>query len=115
MKLKKPILFSILFLLIFVSAFSAGIYSSIQYSSKLTSGFSKNIELKKPDNLSVTEDLVFEETEDDGKEFSAELTLITDYFSFNSINYILDTNCSELLYIKKTDLAIYLSIRALRI
>jgi len=67
MKTKNRTFFSVLLLLLFVSSLSANTYSSLNCAKKNTFHFSKNIEVTQNAFDSVTEDLIFEETEDNCK------------------------------------------------
>ena len=116
MKLNKHTLFSTLFFLIFFSAFSSGAYASISNSIKAFSHFSKNKELKEDGNVSASEDLVFEETENDSEEsLSPVLILLPDFLDLNTFIRVLNNKFTEFTYSEKFSNSIFLSIRALRI
>lgn len=116
MKLNKHTFLSALFLFIFLSAFSSGAYVSLSNSIKEFSHFSKSKELKADGSTSVSENLVFEETENDGEEsINPSFTLLPDFLSFDEFTFISKTNFTDFSYLEKTAGPIFLSIRVLRI
>ena len=74
------------FLFIFISAFSCGAYTSISNSIKEFSHSSFKKELKQDGSTAASEDLVFEETENDSEEaLTAEFNFLTSFLSFDLV------------------------------
>lgn len=115
-KIKKQIFFSTFFLFVFLSAFSAGVYPSLNNSLKEFCHFSKHKELKTDGTNSTSEGLVFEETENNVEEsVSPESAIIPGLLKFNCVNSSLNYIPSESLHSVKTFGSIFLSIRVIRI
>lgn len=116
MKIKKHTLLSALFLFIFISAFSCGAYASISNSVKEFSHSSFKKELKQDGSTAASEDLVFEETENDSEEsLSPEFNFIISFLNFDFFGATFKSNFTNFPYSEKTQSSIFLSIRALRI
>ena len=116
MKIKKHTLLSALFLFIFISAFSCGAYASISNSIKEFSHSSFNKELKQDGPNAASEDLVFEETENDSEEsFNPEFNFLISFLSFDFVDKTFKTNFTKLPQSEKISTPIFLSIRLLRI
>ena len=114
MKSNKHKIVTLLFLFIFLSAFSSGIYASITQS---LSHHSKNKEIK-PDSASASNDFVFEENETENEEegFACpELTQLTSLFNLNFYHSNLNIFSSDSLTSEDFGNAIFLTIRSLRI
>jgi hypothetical protein len=115
-KLNKHTFFSALFLFIFLSAFSSSAYTSLSNSIKQFSHFSKGKELKEDGMTSASDDLVFEETENDTEESIDPLfILLPAFLNFDSVTSIIKSDFSEFTFIERSIDSIFLSIRVLRI
>ena len=114
MEYNKRNIFSALFLFIFISAFSTGIYSSLNNSLKSYSLSHKELNQNSNTNNS-SNDLVFEETENDVEDLtSPEFTLLPQYLNLNTFTSILISN-PDFQFSEKATGPIFLAIRALRI
>jgi len=115
-KLNKHTFFSVFFLFIFLSAFSSGAYVSLSNSIKEFSHFSKGKEVKEDGAASASEDLVFEETENDSEEsVSPTFTLLPDFLSFDAFTFVSKNSFTDFSYLEKATGPLFLSIRVLRI
>ncbi|HWY12698.1 MAG TPA: hypothetical protein VN026_15300 [Bacteroidia bacterium] len=116
MKINKHTLFSAFFLFIFLSAFSSAAYTSLRSSLKEFPHFSKHKELKEDGTLSSSENLAFEENENDCEEsMNPEFSFLTTFLSFDFLGTTSKNNFTNLPYSDKTSDSIFLSIRVLRI
>ena len=112
----KPVYFSIGFLLLFLTSFSANTYVSLNSPVKNSFHFSKNSELKQNASCSDTEDLVFEETENDSEESLNDVeTILPTFLNFQVISTLVYFNYSESFQYEKKSNPIFLNIHSLRI
>lgn len=115
-KTKKHKLFSVLFLFIFLSAFSTGAYASISNSIKEFSHSSLKKELKQDGTATPSENLVFEETENDREESADPIfTLLPAFLNFDAFTFVSKTIFHEFTSSEKAVGPIFLSIRSIRI
>lgn len=116
MKLNKHKVFSALFLFIFISAFSSGIYGSLSDSYKAFSHFSLHKEVKQDKAFASSEELIFDETENDSEDsVNPLLTLIPNFLNINFLVQDLNTFFTEFHFSAKATQPIFLYIRVLRI
>ncbi len=99
-----------------MSAFSCGAYTSISNSVKEFSHSSFKKELKQDGTTAASENLVFEETENDSEEsLNPQFGFLTSLLSFDFFGTTFKSDFIDLPYSEKIQSSIFLSIRALRI
>lgn len=112
----KQIYLSLSFLFIFLASFSTNTYISLHNSVKSFYHFSKNKELQSSVPVSATEDLVFEETENDSEEsFEALPTLLPSFLSFLFQHKTASGENARFSFTEELSTPLYISIRVLRI
>jgi len=115
-KTQKYKFFSALFLVIFLAAFSSDIYGSVNNSLYTFTHFSKHKELKEDGSASASENLIFEETENDTEDsVDPQFVLLPSFLNLNSIDFGLQKEFIEVDNSSSLFEAIFLSIRVLRI
>ena len=99
-----------------MTAFSADVYGSINSSIKEFTHFSKHKELKEDGSVSASENLVFEETENDTEDSVDPLfILLPSFLSIDSFTSVQNNDFIELHDSEKPSSPIFLSIRVLKI
>lgn len=115
--MNKPAYFSLGFLFLFLSSFSTSTFISYNSSLKQIIHINKAKELN-PDAaaISSSEDLVFEETENDGEDAIDPIqTLIPSFLNFHLFVEKINIHFREFIELSKKLNSLFLSIRVIRI
>lgn len=116
MKMNRPVYFSIGFLFLFLTSFSTNTVISLNNSLKQIVPFSKNKQVTPDAAAAASEDLVFEETEDDCEDSINPLqTTLPSYLNFEVFIQKISLQFSDLSALDKRSNSLFLAIRVIRI
>ena len=115
--MSKPAYFSLGFLILFITSVSTNTFISLNGSVKQIIHITKTKEINQNASAaSASEDLVFEETENDGEDTVDPIyTYLPDFLNFDVFIQKVNTHVSEFIDLHKKLNSLFLSFRVIKI